>query len=130
MSKRLSLAVLTAAPTLILVGLAWDRPAARCTASVLVALVPVALIGLATGGSRRLRWPLAGLFLLLAGTWAVLLAEPGPAAGAAIRAGAGLAPLVLMTAGLVVLPLALVTAAFALTFRPPLPPDDRHEGDR
>lgn len=115
-------ALLTLASLLLLVGFLGLDLLGRQAQALLVCVVPVLLILLSTArsSSRRLLGAMVGLWVLLGGSWSVLIWLDG--AGVPRLAGVPLVVWILML-GLVLLPLGLVSWAYATTF-------DRGEAER
>ena len=115
-------ALLTSASLLLLAGFLGLDLLGRQAQALLVCVVPVLLILLSTArsSSRRLLGAMAGLWVLLGGSWSVLIWLDG--AGVPRLAGVPLVLWILML-GLVLLPLGLVSWAYATTF-------DRGEAER
>ena len=119
-------ASLTAVSALILIGFLWPGLVGRLAQALWVTSMPVLLILLGTAGniSRRLSVAMAALWLLLGGSWALLIWVDG--AGVPLLGGT---PVVLwaLVFGLGILPLILVSLAYAVTFGPNETVADRPE---
>lgn len=120
--------MLTAASVLILIGFLWPGMVGRLAQALLVTSMPVLLIllGNVRSISRRLLVAMAALWLLLGGSWALLIWVDG--AGVPLVGGT---PLVLwvLVLGLGIVPLILVSLAYAATFGPGKTAADRPARD-